>query len=92
MKDPLYNIDCSISDELPDETYYFRLHEKTYLSYSLHKRLLNNERLYSAIKRINDAYHENPNNRDFLVFCDDATLFTNENKHYIFLNETEECQ
>ena len=87
MKDPLYNIDCVVSDELPDETFFFHLMEKRHLSYSLHKTLMNSPSIYKTLKKINDSYHSNENNKNYLVFCTTRTVFMNEYKQYIVLDE-----
>ena len=87
--DPLYGLECEISDVLPDETVFCHLFSKEYFSYYIHKSLLNSKRMYKLIRDYNDGYHKNYNsNKDYLSFCIVKTIFTNdENKHYVFIED-----
>ena len=86
--DPLYNLECEISDILSDETVFCHLLAKEHLSYYIHKSLLNSKRLYKLIRDYNDNYHENPNNKDYLSFCIVKTIFTNDStKHYVYVED-----
>ena len=86
--DPIYNIDCTISKELSDETYYYDLKEKHELSYFLHKDLIDECFLFDVIRKYNDNYHKNENNRKHLAFCIYKTIFMNiYGKEYIALSE-----
>ena len=88
--DPLYGLECEISEELSDETVFYRLlpKDKEYLSYSIHVSMLKNNRLFKLIRDYNDAYHKNPKNKFFLSFCIVKTAFTNiPMKQYVYLED-----
>ena len=86
--DPLYSLECVMSDVLPDETVFCHLLSKEYLSYYVHKSLLNSKRLYKLIRDYNDNHHKNPDNKDYLSFCIVKTIYTNVSaKNYIFVED-----
>lgn len=86
--DPIYSVECELSDILPDETVFCRLLSKEHLSYYIHKSLLNSKRMYMLIRDFNDNYHKNSNNKDYLCFCIVKTVFTNDQKkHYVFIED-----
>lgn len=70
VKDPIYNFECELSDVLPDETVFCHLLNKEYLSYYIHKSLLNSKRMYKLIRDYNNDYHMvQRNNHHYLSFC-----------------------
>ena len=88
-KDPLYQLECAVSDEFPDETIYYHIKENPSISYSLHKSLIGHIEAYGLIKRYNDEYHKSNLNKKLLVFCPTRTSFLEKNKSYIILDEME---
>ena len=87
MKDPLYNIECEISDESPSEFYCFRLAEHAELSYCLHRELLNNPNAFPIIRKYNDLFHQANSTNKFLSYCISPTIFMNNNDDYITLDD-----
>ena len=86
MIDPIYKTDCIICEESSDETIFYRLINRPSLSYSIHKDLLKNKNYYKIIKKVNNEYHLDNSNKDFLSFCKSKTIFTNLSKKYVFLD------
>ena len=77
-----------MSDVLLDETVFCHLLSKEYLSYYIHKSLLNSKRMYKLIRDYNDAYHKKHGNKDYLSFCIVKSSLTNDlNKHYVFIED-----
>ena len=88
--DPLYGLECEISEVLPDETVFYHIssNDKEYLSYSIHISLLKNSKMFKLIRNYNDAYHKNPENMFFLSFCIVKTIYTNiPMKQYVYLED-----
>lgn len=87
--DPIYNLECEISDALLDETVFCHLlNNNAHLSYFIHKSLLNSKRMYKLIRDYNDNYHKNKSVNDYLSFCVVKTIFTSDpNKHYVFVED-----
>ena len=87
-QDPIYGLECEMSDVLPDETVFCRLLSKEYLSYFIHKSFLNSRKAYKLIRDYNDVYHKKHGNKDYLSFCIVKTIFTNDlTKHYVFIED-----
>lgn len=91
VRDPIYSLECEMSDVLADETVFCYSLSKEYLSYYIHKSLLNSKRMYKLIRDYNDSYHHknhNNSNKDYLSFCIVKTIFTNDlKKHYVFIED-----
>ena len=86
--DPLYGLECEMSDVLSDETVFYHLFSKECQSYYIHHSLLNNKRLHKLIRNYNDNYHINPFNKDYLSFCIVKTIFTNNStRHYVYVED-----
>ena len=75
---------------LADETvFYHLLNDNEYLSYFIHKSLLSSKRMYQLIRRYNNEYHNDKNNKEeYLSFCIVETIYTNDSfKHYVFIED-----
>ena len=75
MKDPIYNVDCVVSDEFPNESRCYRLLDCTELSYSLHRNLLDRSDLFPFIREFNDYFHRTKKENRFLKYCIEITDF-----------------
>lgn len=87
MKDPIYNVDCVIGEEFPNESRCYRLVDCVELSYCLHKDLIGRADLFPYIREYNDYFHKVKKVNHFLKYCIELTNFMSDGDDFITIQQ-----